>query len=162
MSSSSRQLATVTRQQALSLLAGVDLGRIIFTAHAMPAIRPASHLIEEGDLIVRSHDGSVVTLAGDAAELAVGDEGLTGAERNTVVAYQADALDTNARLGWSVVITGTAEPVLDPADRERYASALEAWTRDEGQILRIRPGIVTGYRVVEPTGTEPTEPVASC
>jgi hypothetical protein len=133
MSDSSRQVGDVTRAEALSLLAGVSLGRIVYTENAMPAVRSASHLVEEGDIIARSHDGSAVL-----------------PERETVVAYQADEIDTGSRLGWSVVVTGPARPVTAPDEIERYTAALPPWTAAEsGQIIRVHPGIVTGYRLAE-------------
>ncbi|MBO0820030.1 MAG: pyridoxamine 5'-phosphate oxidase family protein, partial [Nocardiopsaceae bacterium] len=111
MSDSSRNLGDVTRAEALLLLAGVPLGRIVFTENAMPAVRPASHLVEGGDIIARSHDGSAIVPAG---EVDPGPGRSGSGERETVVAYQADEIDTGSRLGWSVVVTGPARPVLDP------------------------------------------------
>jgi hypothetical protein len=143
MSISPRKLRAVTRGEALSLLAGTSLGRIVFTENAMPAVRPASHLMEDGVVIVRSHDGSAVVPAGAG-------ERIPGAGRETVVAYQADDIDIGTRLGWSVVVTGPATPILDPAEAERYGAVLAPWTRaGVGQLIRIYPGIVTGYCLID-------------
>lgn len=143
------KIGYVTRGEALSLLASVWLGRIVFTENAMPAVRPASHLVEEGDIIARSHDGSAVVPAADC-ERVPGTGLVPGPEREMVVAYQADEIDVGSRLGWSVVVTGPARPVLDPAEIERYAALLSPWNdAEEGQLIRIHPGIVTGYRLIE-------------
>lgn len=166
MSDSSRKIGDVTRSEALSLLSGVALGRIVFTENAMPAVRPASHIVEAGDIIARSHDGSVIVppatggrgrgagrFAGPGRFSGPGGSGgsagSAGSRWETVVAYQADEIDMVSRLGWSVVVTGPARPVLDPAEIDRFATALSPWSDDEeGQLIRIHPGIVTGYRLI--------------
>lgn len=135
MSNSPRKLGPVVRGEALTLLAEVPTGRIVFTENAMPAIRPASHLVADGVVIARSHDGTEV----------VPDSG-----RETVVAYQADSIDLGSRLGWSVVVTGPATPIVDPDEIAAYTAALPPWS--EGvpeQLIRIDPGIVNGYRLTE-------------
>jgi hypothetical protein len=155
MNISPRKIGAMTRSEALSLLAGVSMGRIVFTENAMPAVRPASHLVESGVIVVRSHDGSaVVPAAGDRivvpAARVPGADPDKALEHGTVVAYEADAIDIDSRLGWSVVVTGTAEPVTDPGDIARYAAALPPWTAaGEGQLIRVDPGIVTGYRLLD-------------
>lgn len=127
----------MTRGEALALLAAVPLGRIVFTENAMPAIRPASHVVEDGVIIARSHDGS---------EVVHGDSG-----RETVVAYQVDDIDLDTRLGWSVVATGPATRVRDPDEILRYAAVLPRWAEGGSeQLIRIDPGIVNGYRLIEP------------
>ena len=141
MSISPRKLRAVTRGDALSLLAGTSLGRFVFTENAMPAVRPASHLVKDGVILARCHDGAAVVPVG------------AGARRETVVAYQADDIDIGTRLGWSVVVTGPATLVLNPAEVERYSVVLAPWTSaGAGQLIRVHPGIVTGYRLVDQAG----------
>lgn len=145
MSISPRKLGPLPRGEALTLLASVPLGRIVFTVNAMPAVRPASHLVTGGVVIARSHDGSRSVPFGAARP---GEGG-----RETVVAYQADDIDLGTRLGWSVVITGPATQVEDPAEIEEYEAVLPPWTEagdaggERGQIICIQPGIVNGYRL---------------
>lgn len=127
----------MTRGEALALLADVQLGRIVYTENAMPAVRPASHLVDDGVIIARSHDGSEV----------VPDD----SQRETVVAYQVDDIDQGARLGWSIVATGPATPVRDPEEISRYTAVLPGWVEGGSeQLIRIDPGIVNGYRLTEP------------
>jgi hypothetical protein len=142
-----RKASAVTRGEAMSLLAGVALGRIVFTQNAMPAIRPASHLVESGVIIARSHDGSAVVPA--SGDRIIGPVPVAGAGRETVVAYQADVIEADSRLGWSVVVTGPATPVTDPAEIARYEAVLAPWTTaGQGQLVRVHPGIVDGYRLL--------------
>jgi pyridoxamine 5'-phosphate oxidase-like protein len=136
----------VAQSEALSLLARVPFGRIVFTEYAMPAVKPACHVVEAGVIVARSHDGSAVLAAGN--ERIPGPEPAAGGQRETVVAYQADDIDVGQHAGWSVVVTGPATLIHDPAEIERYADLLPPWTdARDGQLIRVYPGIVAGYRL---------------
>ncbi len=115
----------------MALLASVPIGRVVFTQRALPAIRPVNHLIDEGHVVIRTNLGSGLgTAAGDG----------------TVVAYEADAINPQTRTGWSVVVTGVARLVTDPADLARYEKQLLPWVdgiRDA--VIRISADLVTGY-----------------
>ena len=66
-----------------------------------------------------------------------------------MVAYEADEIDPATRTGWSVVVTGTATRVADPAELARYQRLLTPWIDAAmRQLVRIRPEIVSGYRLV--------------
>ncbi|MCX5239021.1 pyridoxamine 5'-phosphate oxidase family protein [Streptomyces prunicolor] len=123
------------RDEALKLLAEAPLGRVVFSHHALPAIRPVNHLVEaNGDIVIRTHTGAA--LLGRAA-------------RSEVVAYEADDLDPATRTGWSVVVTGAAGPVTDPAELTRYRTQLTPWVDTEMEhVVRIHADVVTGYRLV--------------
>ena len=129
------RMVELRRDEALRLLAEAPLGRVVFSHQALPAIRPVNHLVEEGgDIVIRTHTGAA--LLGRAA-------------LSEVVAYEADALDPVTRTGWSVVVTGAASPVSDPAELARYRTVLTPWVDTEmDHVVRIRADIVTGYRLV--------------
>ena len=57
----SRQAVELTADESWRLLAGTSLGRIVFTRHAMPAIRPVNHLVDDETVIIRSHLGAAIT-----------------------------------------------------------------------------------------------------
>jgi nitroimidazol reductase NimA-like FMN-containing flavoprotein (pyridoxamine 5'-phosphate oxidase superfamily) len=127
-------MVELSRSEALKLLGTVQLGRVAFTEQALPAIRPVNHLVDEGDIIVRTHGGSAL---------------LGRALLSEVVAYEADEIDAATRTGWSVVVTGTATRVVEPGALARYQSLLMPWIDAEmGQVVRIQPEIVSGYRLV--------------
>ncbi|MEU8436130.1 pyridoxamine 5'-phosphate oxidase family protein [Streptomyces sp. NPDC029216] len=132
-----RHLRELGRDEALSLLATVPLGRVVFTQHALPAVRPVNHLVDGEDVIIRIHEG------GALAALAGPVEG-----PGVVVAYEADAIDPDTHLGWSVVVTGYARPVTEAEAVDRYAALLRPWVgRPMTGTVRIRPDLVTGFRL---------------
>ncbi|WP_328924004.1 pyridoxamine 5'-phosphate oxidase family protein [Streptomyces sp. NBC_00190] len=132
-----RRMRELDRAEALRLLATVSLGRIVFTRHALPAVRPVNHLVEGEDIIVRIHDdGALASLVAPADVPGV------------VVAYEADTIDPDTHLGWSVVVTGYAYRVADADEVDRYAARLRPWVdRPMTHALRIRPDLVTGFRL---------------
>ena len=61
-----RVMRPLTREQAMRLLRSVPMGRIAFTYHAMPAIRPVNHIVDEaGRIVIRSHEGASIVTAAD-------------------------------------------------------------------------------------------------
>ncbi|MFJ6479942.1 pyridoxamine 5'-phosphate oxidase family protein [Streptomyces sp. NPDC091682] len=137
-----RYMRELDRAEALWLLSTVSLGRIVFTQHALPAVRPVNHLVENEAIIVRIHeDGALASLAAPADAPGV------------VVAYEADVIDSVTHLGWSVVVTGYARVVSDADEMDRYAHLLRPWVAHRmTSTLRIRPDLVTGFRLeADPT-----------
>jgi nitroimidazol reductase NimA-like FMN-containing flavoprotein (pyridoxamine 5'-phosphate oxidase superfamily) len=140
-----RQMKELTRHEAMRRLGSVPMGRIVLTHHAMPAIRPVNHIIGDGHVIIRSHEGSaIVTVA--------------SARQGTVVAYEADEIDPARRAGWSVVLTGLARLVDDPQQAAGYQEELQPWVDAEmSYVIRIDPQIVTGFEL---TSGQPPVPAS--
>ncbi len=131
-----RHLAELDRAEAMELLASVEFGRVVFTQNALPAIRPINHIVDGGDLFIRTRL---------SAPVASGMRSVGG----TVVAYQADQIDPERRSGWSVVVTGYAQLVTRPDEIARLEKLLVPWLDlPMDVIIRIRPQIVTGFRLV--------------
>lgn len=132
----SRQTVELTRSESWQLLAGVSLGRIVFTRHAMPAVRPVNHVVDDGAIVIRSHLGAEIVSRAGAAD-------------GVVVCYEADDLDPDRHTGWSVIVTGLARLVTDPAAVSRYVQLLEPWvdTRMD-YVIAIEARDVTGLRLV--------------
>ncbi|WP_329417626.1 pyridoxamine 5'-phosphate oxidase family protein [Streptomyces sp. NBC_00704] len=124
--------------EALSLLGSVSLGRIVFTRHALPTVRPANHVLDDGDIVIRTHESAALssyTRHDDA--------------QGVVVAYEADDIDPDTLLGWSVIVTGYARLITDPRQVARYQKMLRPWgTETTDHAVRIRPDLVTGLRLV--------------
>ncbi|MFE0546442.1 pyridoxamine 5'-phosphate oxidase family protein [Streptomyces sp. NPDC058891] len=120
--------------EALRLLGSVSLGRVVFTRHALPTVRPVNHVLDDGDIVIRTHEG---------ADLAMYTRQTDGP--GVVVAYEADAIDPDTHLGWSVVATGFAHLVTDHGELARYRSRLRPWVDQAMDLaVRIRPDLVTG------------------
>lgn len=131
-----RVLRPLTRERALRLLGTVPMGRIAFTSRAMPAIRPVNHMVDdEGRIIIRSHEGGSIVTATDA-------------ERGTVVSYEADQIDSEARAGWTVIVTGLARIVDDVERADAYREELRPWVSGMDYIISIEPTIVTAFELV--------------
>jgi hypothetical protein len=130
------RLEELDPRESIRLLGSVPLGRIVFTARALPAVCPASHLVDEDRVIVRADSGVAVTSA-------------LRTEPGTVVAYQADAIDPADNLGWSVTVVGVAHRVTDPVAADAIRRVLRHWAEDgNDQVISISPGMVTGFRLV--------------
>ncbi|MBN6050982.1 pyridoxamine 5'-phosphate oxidase family protein [Nonomuraea sp. RK-328] len=130
-----RDLKELSQADALRLLAGAPIGRIVFTRHALPAVRPVNHIVVDGHIVIRSNPGTVIS-----AEIA---------PAGAVVAFEADELDAEERLGWSVIVTGVARLVEDPEEAASYRERLTPWVAGEmDQVIRIRPEMVTGFELV--------------
>lgn len=142
MNEGDRQMKPMTRRQALDKLASAEYGRIVFTQHAMPAIRPVNHVLCDGRIIILSHDGSAIAARADHG-------------RGNVVVYEADQIDPRTRTGWSVMVTGFARIVEDPALIARYQQALRPWVAgSKNTVIGIDTDIVTGFELAEAdTGT---------
>jgi len=139
-----RQAIELTEGECWRLLASVSIGRVVFTQRAMPAIRPVNHVIDGRTIVIRTHLGAAIAArASDAG----------GEPRGSVVCYEADDLDPARRAGWSVIVTGMARLVTDPAAASRYAAAVEPWIAgDLNQVVSIEPQFVSGIRL-EGTGS---------
>jgi pyridoxamine 5'-phosphate oxidase-like protein len=136
MTDERRRLEVLSPEESMRLLDSVQLGRIVFTARALPAVRPVSHLVLEGRVIVRADSGVAITSA-------------LRAEPGTVVAYEADAIDPVDHLGWSVTVVGVAHRVTDPVTADAFRRALPHWADGANdQVISISPGMVTGFRLV--------------
>ncbi|MFE7172983.1 pyridoxamine 5'-phosphate oxidase family protein [Streptomyces sp. NPDC057616] len=134
-----RRSIELDRGEALRLLGTVSLGRIVFTRQALPTIRPVNHIMDDGDIVIRTHEGAALT-----AHTRESDG--TG----VVVAYEADAIDPHTHLGWSVVVTGFAHLVTDPQEIDRYRRLLHPWVhRTMDYAVRIRPDLITGIRLTD-------------
>jgi len=131
--SAARHLRELPAAEAMRLLASAPFGRIVFTRHALPAVRPVNHAVVDGAIVIRTGPAMII---GEQVEQAV-------------VAYEADALDDRRRLGWSVIVTGVAAPVADPGEAARLRRLVHPWVTGElDQVIRIRPEIVTGFVLV--------------
>ncbi|MGW1596186.1 pyridoxamine 5'-phosphate oxidase family protein [Streptomyces sp. NPDC002343] len=123
------------RQECLTLLATVPVGRVVYTRQALPAVFPVNFALDaDGAVLLRTSADSALARAVDGA----------------VVAFEADEVDAAVYSGWSVVVTGRAAVVTDTAERERLERiGPRPWVPSPEEVLmRIGPELVTGRELV--------------
>lgn len=126
-----RTRCDLTEAESIRRLGCVSFGRVVFTQRALPVIRPVRHLVDDGSVIIRTYLGAAIRDMG-----------------GLVVAYQADTIDLDEHLGWSVTVVGIARYVSDPDDEARYAELLHPWiSREMQHVIRITPGLITGHEL---------------
>ncbi|MET7480403.1 pyridoxamine 5'-phosphate oxidase family protein [Streptomyces sp. NPDC005648] len=119
------------RQECLRLLAKAPVGRIVHTRQALPAVLPVNFGLDT--------DGAVLVRTSAASELVRAIDG-------TVVAFEADEVDAAAHSGWSVVVTGPAMVITDPAEHARLSrTGPRSWVAFPREVfVRIEPELVSG------------------
>ncbi|MER5374855.1 pyridoxamine 5'-phosphate oxidase family protein [Streptomyces sp. NPDC002553] len=119
------------RQECLRMLAQAPVGRVVYTRQALPAVLPVNFSLDS--------DASVVLRTSSASDLLHAIDGV-------VVAFEADEFHAATRSGWSVVVTGRATVVTDPAEHERLSqTGPGSWMPlQDGVFVRIESELVTG------------------
>ncbi|MDH6132282.1 nitroimidazol reductase NimA-like FMN-containing flavoprotein (pyridoxamine 5'-phosphate oxidase superfamily) [Kitasatospora sp. MAA4] len=124
---------SLDERQCLQLLASADIGRVVYTVAALPAVFPVRFRLDA--------DGSVLLTA-------PADSGLLRAVDGAVIAFEAGEVDRTDGRGWTVTVLGRASPVTDPPGGEGGVAEPSDRVR-----IRIRPGMVTGRMLdAEPAG----------
>lgn len=123
-------LEVLSRAEAIALLETQEVGRLVYTRRALPAIRPVNYVVRGGAVLIWT--GSTSSLG--------------QAVRGAVVAFEADEFDRATRSGWSVAVTGTAQLVTDEAQLERARrEGPVPWAPGvKDYLIRIPLTIVTG------------------
>jgi uncharacterized protein len=131
--SSPTSLTALSREECLTLLATVPIGRLVFTRRALPAIHPVNFVLDGACIVVRTAAGSK----------------LAAAVNHAVVAFEADELDLEAHTGWSVTVIGHSREITDAAELRRLRELpLVTWApgpRDH--MVSIKAELVTGRRL---------------
>ena len=123
-------LEVLSRTDAIALLETQEVGRLVYTRRALPAVLPVSFTVRGGGILIWTGSAS----------------SLGQAVRWAVVAFQADELDRPTRSGWSVTVTGTAKLVTDELELARArADGPVPWAPGVKDVLiRIPLTLVTG------------------
>ena len=130
MYSDGSALTQLPRDECLTLMASVPVGRVIYTRRALPAVELVSFVIDSGEIVMRTDPSGK----------------LAAAVRGAVVAFEADCLDLANQAGWSVTAIGPSREVTDPEEIGRLKTiGLSSWApgaRDH--FIRISPEILNG------------------
>ena len=133
MHSDGSALQRLSRDECLTLMASVPVGRIIYTRRALPAVELVNFALDEGDIVIRT-DGSGK---------------LAAATRGAVVAFEADQVDLADQSGWSVTAIGPSREVTDPGELARLRTlGLRLWAPEErDHFICISPVMLNGRRL---------------
>ncbi|MFC6599238.1 helix-turn-helix domain-containing protein [Kitasatospora paranensis] len=126
-------LIRLTEAECRDRIGDRGVGRIALPADAGPVVLPVNYTVDGGTVVYRTAPHTVAAV-------------LPGSP----VSFQVDRIDERTRRGWSVLITGAAEHVTDPAavaQLERRPGA-EPWAGGDRPVwIRIRPDHITGRRI---------------
>ncbi|WP_307795027.1 helix-turn-helix domain-containing protein [Actinacidiphila acididurans] len=112
---------------------GHGVGRVALPVRPGPAVFPVNYAVDAHTIVYRTEPG------GPAAPTA-----------GSAVSFQADSIDEEHSRGWSVLVTGVAETVEDPATIERLSAqdTVHPWAGGDRPLwIRIRPDSVSGRTI---------------
>ncbi len=127
------QLRSLDEDECLRLLGSATVGRIVYTANALPAIQPVHYVLDRGRIVIRSD----------------GTPKLAAPGRHDVVAFEVDDLTAGPR-AWSVTVLGWANVVNDPAEITRLDGlSLRPWVPDRphATYITIDSALITGHQL---------------
>ncbi|QYN39318.1 pyridoxamine 5'-phosphate oxidase family protein [Pseudonocardia sp. DSM 110487] len=130
------ELAELDKAECLRLLAGHEIGRVVFTDAALPAAQPVTYLLDDEEIVFRTSGGGK----------------LAAATRNAVVAFQVDRIDTDTRTGWTVLGVGQAYEVVVPDRLAELAERMPTpWAPNRtAHTIAIPLQRLSGRRLVVP------------
>lgn len=131
-------------EECLRLVAATPVGRLGFVSEeGDPMILPVNHVLADDVVYVRTKIGAKLL----AAERLGGEKAV----------LEVDELDADLERGWSVLVRGRLEPVLDSVEAARLDRlGHHTWADDvlRRSWIRIAPTEVTGRRIAMQDGSE--------
>jgi nitroimidazol reductase NimA-like FMN-containing flavoprotein (pyridoxamine 5'-phosphate oxidase superfamily) len=100
----------------------------------LPAVLPVNYRVIGDNIVFRTGTGTK----------------LDAATQNAVVAFEVDHIDRTWHGGWSVVVTGVARQVTDPAEmQELETTPVARWVQgDDDHAVAISLDLMSGRRIV--------------
>jgi len=126
-------LEVLDRAECLRLMGTAVIGRLGLSSGALPLVLPVNFLLDGERILIRTGTGTKL------------DRALAGA----VVAFEVDDIFPLRHTGWSVVVTGVATVITDPADLARIERLpLAHWVPDQAeQVVAVSIELVSGRRI---------------
>ncbi|WP_328997842.1 pyridoxamine 5'-phosphate oxidase family protein [Kribbella sp. NBC_00709] len=126
--------------ECLGLLGSVPLGRLVYTYAGLPAIRLVNFVLDDDTIVLSTGQG----------------DKFRAAERGDVVAFEADAVDLERHLGWTVTAIGhLSVATVEESTELRHTLPMHSWLpMDDPQLVRMGIESVHGRRLV-PWGQRP-------
>ncbi|HVV29466.1 MAG TPA: pyridoxamine 5'-phosphate oxidase family protein [Mycobacteriales bacterium] len=131
------EIRPLAPKECVELMATEAIGRLAFSEHALPTIRPVNFFLSAGDIILRT-----------------ARTGALGRLTEEVVALEVDRIDRETHTGWSVVAIGKVHPVTDIDELVALADpGRRPWAPGERpRFLRIPIDIISGRLLRLPAG----------
>jgi len=125
-------LDVLSREECELHLAGGGVGRFVFLAPQGPVALPVNFRYLDGDVLFRTRP-----------------KGALAAAAGTTVSVEVDRIDDAMSEGWSVLVTGRARLVDDPAELEQAADlGIEPWPGGHREaLMRIETEEISGRRI---------------
>ena len=127
-------LETLTTEQCREHLAGGGVGRFLFVEPRQgPVAIPVNYLMDGDGIVFRT--GSQTSVAGAVSQ--------------QQVSFDVDHFDDALSEGWSVLLSGTARIITDPAELEHAAAlGIEPWAGGDRDVyVRMSASQITGRRI---------------
>ena len=135
------EMLELAREECLELLASHTFGRVaVASGGEAPVIRPVNYVFDH-----RSQAVAFRTARGSKFHALI---------HSATSAFEIDEVDPVSRTGWSVIIRGVTEEVVNPLEvRHLEELGLDSWPPGErSHWVRIRAGVVSGRRIAESGG----------
>jgi len=125
-------LDILSSEECTAHLAGGGVGRFVFLAPQGPVALPVNFRFLDGDVIFRTRA-----------------EGVLAAAAGSTVSFEVDHIDEAMSEGWSVLITGRAQLVDDPAQLEQLAElGIEPWPGGHREaVIRVEAKAISGRAI---------------
>ncbi len=130
----SAQLEELTQDECQAYVAAGGVGRFLYDDEARgPVAVPVNYKMDGTDIVFRTNSQDVVT---------------EGAHEQKV-SFDVDHFDEALGEGWSVLLSGTADVISDPAGLAKAEGlGIEPWAgSDRNTFIRLVPSQVTGRRI---------------
>ncbi len=144
-----RGLGELSPAECRQRLRSAEIGRLVFTERALPAVHPVNFLLDGHDVVIRTGPGPK----------------LAAAARGDVLAFEVDEIDRDSRCGWSVLVVGRASLVGDLDEIVALADPplLPLVNGGREHLIRIAGERITGRWLslpadVRPAGVHPSAP----
>ena len=124
----------LSRIESVDLLSRAQVGRVVFTERALPAVVPVTFALHADSIVMRTSETTSLAAA---------------ASRGGVLAFEVDDFDPASRCGASVVVLGLPELVTLAAERACINLVLEPWAPGHNDVwIRLPLTMVTGRRII--------------
>ncbi len=126
-------LEILDEDQCLLLMRTVPVGRVAVAVGAAPAVFPVNFALYGRRVLFRTGQGTK----------------LDAAVRHALVAFEVDHFDALYHSGWSVLVVGHAEAIMDRHELPGGDGRVRPWADGErDHYVAIDPELVSGRRIL--------------